>query len=191
MQISNIFILYWLLDIRIVSLHLVRRWCHHTVRSLAYVTISCLKLHFENYDYSLIQWYLHLLGLQLFVTRMQIIGIPRNIIELVEIWLRDRNYFITCRGKNSFIKMSNIGTDHPGLNTWTITVFYICLSALWPHSISDVTQVIIDRKIEGLETKMQIKLEMMTKWLKHSGLIVNKSKQSSVYSIKLIITPLT
>ncbi len=115
----------------------------------------------------------------LLLKRMQIIGIPRDIIELVEIWLRDRTYYITCRGKNSCIKMSNVGTIQGSiLGPFLYAVFVSPLFDLTPfHAFADDNQVIaIDKKIEGLKTKMQIQLEMMTRWLKHSGLIVNESK---------------
>ena len=115
----------------------------------------------------------------LLLKRMQIIGIPRDIIELVEIWLRDRTYYITCRGKNSCIKMSNVGTIQGSiLGPFLYAVFVSPLFDLTPfHAFADDNQVIaIDKKIEGLKTKMQIQLEMMTRWLKHSGLIVNETK---------------
>jgi hypothetical protein len=66
-------------------------------------------------------------NISLLLKRMQIIGIPRDIIELVEIWLRDRTYYITCRGKNSCIKMSNVGTIQ---GFWTISLRNIRLSVL-------------------------------------------------------------
>ena len=54
----------------------------------------------------------------------------------------------------------------------TIPLFLVTI-----HAFAEDNQVItIDKKIEGLKTKMQIKLKMMTKWLKHSGLIISESK---------------
>ena len=54
-------------------------------------------------------------------------------------------------------------------------IFFSPLFGLTPfHAFADDHQVInTNRTIEGLKTKMQIKFEMMTRWLKHSGLIVN------------------
>ena len=49
-------------------------------------------------------------NINLLLKRMKIMGIPRDIIELVEIWLRDRSYYVKVKGKVSFIKHSNIGT---------------------------------------------------------------------------------
>ena len=41
---------------------------------------------------------------------MRIVGLPNDIIKLVEIWLLSRKYYVTVHGKNSFIKMSELGT---------------------------------------------------------------------------------
>jgi hypothetical protein len=46
----------------------------------------------------------------LLIKRMKIIGIPDDVTEMVEIWLKDRTYYISCKGRNSFIRHSNIGT---------------------------------------------------------------------------------
>ena len=75
--------------------------------------------------------------------------------------------------------MSNVGTIQGSiLGPFLYAVFVSPLFDLTPfHAFADDNQVIaIDKKIEGLKTKMQIQLEMMTRWLKHSGLIVNETK---------------
>ena len=73
--------------------------------------------------------------------------------------------------------MSNIGNIQDSiLGPLLYAIFISPLFDLTPfHAFADNNQVITkNKKIEGLKTKMQIKLEMMTKWLKHSGLIVNE-----------------
>ena len=49
-------------------------------------------------------------NVKLLLKRMRIVGLPNDIIKLVEIWLLSRKYYVTVHGKNSFIKMSELGT---------------------------------------------------------------------------------
>ena len=110
---------------------------------------------------------------------MKIIGIPVDIIELVDIWLKDRTYYINCKGRNSFIRLSNIGTIQGSiLGPFLYAIFVSPLFNLTPfHAFADDNQVIeTDKNIDPLKTRMQNKLEIMTNWLRDSGLIVNESK---------------
>ena len=49
-------------------------------------------------------------NVKLLLKRMRIAGLPSDIVKLIEIWLVERRCFVTVNGKNSFIKMSDIGT---------------------------------------------------------------------------------
>ena len=42
--------------------------------------------------------------------RLTIVGLPMDLINLIRIWLSDRTYYITAKGSNSFIRLSEIGT---------------------------------------------------------------------------------
>ena len=41
---------------------------------------------------------------KLLLKRMRIVGLPNDIIKLVEIWLLSRKYYVTVHGKNLFIR---------------------------------------------------------------------------------------
>ena len=49
-------------------------------------------------------------NVKLLLKRMIIIGLPEDFIGLVEVWLSSRYYYVSANGKNSYIKMSDIGT---------------------------------------------------------------------------------
>ena len=115
----------------------------------------------------------------LLIKRMKIIGIPDDVTEMVEIWLKDRTYYISCKGRNSFIRHSNIGTIQGSiLGPFLYAIFVSPLFYLTPfHAFADDNQVIEnDKNIDQLKIKMQNKLNIMTNWLRDSGLIVNESK---------------
>ena len=53
----------------------------------------------------------YLVNMKLLLERLSIIGLPTDVIDLIEIWLNERFYYVNTRGVNSYIK--------------------ICLSAIW------------------------------------------------------------
>ena len=115
----------------------------------------------------------------LLLKRLEIIGFPPDVIELVSIWLRNRYFYVSVGGSNSYVHCSGVGTVQgsvlgpilyslfvsPLLDLEKITLFaddnYILVWNKHKH------QLIID---------MRKKLENITKWLKDSGLKVNESK---------------
>jgi hypothetical protein len=111
-------------------------------------------------------------------------------VELVEIWLRDKCYFITFKGRNSFIGMSNIGTiqdqslDHSSMqySTPQLTPFHVFAD--------DIQAITTAKTTKKLGTNMQIKFEILMKWLKHSCLIVNETKTELAWSTKPITNQL-
>ena len=51
-----------------------------------------------------------LVNLDLLLGRMRRIGIPEDIIQLLEVWLRRRYFYVEANGSNSEIIENNIGT---------------------------------------------------------------------------------
>ena len=51
-----------------------------------------------------------IVNIQLLLKRLKIVGLPNDLINLIEIWLKDRTYYVTAKGNNSYIRLSNIGT---------------------------------------------------------------------------------
>jgi hypothetical protein len=118
-------------------------------------------------------------NIKLLLKRMEIMGIPSDVTELVEIWLKDQTYYISCKGKNLFIRLSNIGTILGSiLGPFLYANFVSPLFDLTPfHVFADDNQIIeTDKNVDQLKARMQNKLIIMTKWLGDSGLIVNETK---------------
>jgi hypothetical protein len=49
-------------------------------------------------------------NVNLLLKRMRIVGLPKDVIGLVAVWLKGRMYYVSVNDKNSFIRMSDIGT---------------------------------------------------------------------------------
>jgi hypothetical protein len=55
-----------------------------------YILVACLDLS-SAFD---------VVNVELLLKRMQIIGLPDDIMELVNVWLCDRLYYVSIGGKN-------------------------------------------------------------------------------------------
>ena len=42
-----------------------------------------------------------MVNVDLLLKRMSIIGLPRDLIDLVSIWLKERSFYVTINGENS------------------------------------------------------------------------------------------
>ena len=51
-----------------------------------------------------------LVNVKLLIKRLTIIGLPEDVIDLINIRLKERYSYVTVRGRNSYIKLSGIGT---------------------------------------------------------------------------------
>ena len=51
-----------------------------------------------------------IVNVKLLLRRMRIVGLPEDVVELVDIWLSTRYYYVTIEQVNSNIRMSKDGT---------------------------------------------------------------------------------
>ena len=110
---------------------------------------------------------------------MRISGLPLDIVRLVEVWLHDRKYYVAVNGRNSFIKLSDLGTVQGSiLGPFLYALFVSPLFDLTNMTaFADDKQIMeSNRSLQVLIRDMEQRLEMITKWLKESGLIVNEEK---------------
>ena len=120
-----------------------------------------------------------LVNLDLLITRLKIMGIPKDVMELLEIWLRDRYLYVEANGKNSIIFNTNIGTIQG-------SILGPILYALFIRPIYDFEKIttfaddnyVVERNQnkECALKELGRRLERIVKWLKDSGLKVNESK---------------
>ena len=115
----------------------------------------------------------------LLIKRMKIIGIPDDIIELVQSWLSERYFYVSIDGNNSFVHLSGVGTVQGSiLGPVLYAIFVSPLFDLVKLTLfADDNYVIRWNKcINLLVVDMQRSVELITKWLRQSGMKVNEAK---------------
>ena len=51
-----------------------------------------------------------LVNVKVLLIRLRRIGLPADVVNLVEIWLSNRFFYVNAKGNNSYIRLSDIGT---------------------------------------------------------------------------------
>ena len=120
-----------------------------------------------------------LVNVELLIKRLKIIGFPGDIIRLIRVWLTDRKYYVSLDDCCSAVHYSNTGTVQG-------SVLGPVLYAIFVSPIFDLTKItnfaddnfIIrwNKVLSKLIVDLEKDLEMIVKWLKDSGLVVNSSK---------------
>lgn len=49
-------------------------------------------------------------NIELLIKRLKLIGIPKDVVELIKIWLKNRLFYVDIDGECSFLKTSDTGT---------------------------------------------------------------------------------
>ena len=115
----------------------------------------------------------------LLIKRLKIIGLPDDLIELDSKWLTTRYLYVMIDGLNSYVYESNVGTVQGSI---LVPILY----AMFVSPLFDQTNLTLyadDNYIVRWNTVLQLlvedmerSLEMITKWLRQSGLKVNDAK---------------
>ena len=116
---------------------------------------------------------------KLLIKRLKIIGLPNDVVELIEIWLKNRMFYVSVEGQCSYIKLSETGTIQGSrLGPILYAIFVSPLFDLEKMSnyADDNFIIRVNCNLAALITDMEKSLEAITKWLKKSGLKVNESK---------------
>ena len=120
-----------------------------------------------------------LVNVELLLKRMKILGLPDDLIDLVRIWLSTRYFYVSIKGKNSYVYLSRVGTIQGSiLGPILYAIFTAPLFDLQTMiSFADDANVVrCNKNLSRLINDTQKDLEMITKWLRQSGLKVNDSK---------------
>ena len=118
-------------------------------------------------------------NVKLLLKRLQIIGLPNDIIKLIEIWLKNRMFYVDIDGISSYMKSSDTGTIQGSrLGPILYAIFVSPLFDLEKMSnyADDNFIIRFNKTISVLINDMEKSLEAITKWLKKSGLKVNENK---------------
>jgi hypothetical protein len=134
-----------------------------------YVTMSSLDLS-AAFD---------LVNLDLLMKRLKIMGIPDDLLQLLEVWLRQRSFYVEANGQNSSILENDVGTIQgsilgPILYALFIRPLYKITKVTTFADDNYVVKFNKDKKMALEELKKE--LEKIIKWLKGSGLKVNEKK---------------
>jgi len=115
----------------------------------------------------------------LLLERMKIAGLPNDVIEIIGDWLKDREAYVEFGGESSMTFKVPEGTVQG-------SVLGPILFAIFVSPVFDLFNIISfaddsylsenSHNIDELLQSLSIKANMLTKWYKDSGLVVNENK---------------
>ena len=120
-----------------------------------------------------------LVNVGLLIKRLRILGMPMDLVKLIEIWLTERKFYVELDGQVSHVLESEDGTIQGsvlGPILYAIFVSPLFDLANLTNFADDNFILEFNAKVNELIPNMERKLEMITKWLKDSGLKVNEKK---------------
>ena len=120
-----------------------------------------------------------LVNLDLLLKRLKIMGIPNDLISLLEVWLRNRFFYVEANGRNSEIQENDIGTIQGSILGPILYALFIrpLYDIVKITTFADDNYLVETGKTKDLVLKtLETKLNKTIKWLKESGLKVNETK---------------
>ena len=118
-------------------------------------------------------------NIDLLIDRLRIIGLPRDVVGLIRCWLKDRSFYVETNGITSMFYDINSGTIQGSILGPILYAIYV--SPLF--DLTDLSNFADDNFAitwnpckQNAINEMQTKLEIITTWLRKSGLKVNESK---------------
>ena len=118
-------------------------------------------------------------NIDLLVKRLEIIGLPEDVVSLIEIWLRNRMFYVEIDDQVSNILNTSHGTIQG-------SILGPILYAIYVSPLFDLTNIsnfaddnfalTWSRSKQTTIDEMEKKLKLITKWLTGSGLKVNEQK---------------
>ena len=116
---------------------------------------------------------------KLLLERLQILGIPDDLVTLLGRWLKHRYFYVSMDGNNSFVHSSRVGTVQGSiLGPILYAIFVSPLFDLAKLTLFADDNYVIkwNKSLTELIVDMKATIELITKWLRQSGLKVNDSK---------------
>ena len=120
-----------------------------------------------------------LVNIDLLIKRLKIVGLPSDVVELIEVWLRKRFFYVSVDGKNSVLFDLLLGTIQGsilGPILYAIFVAPVFDLEVFLAFADDSYVTKCNKSLELLMVDMKKSLEAITKWLRQSGLKVNQAK---------------
>ena len=132
-----------------------------------------------------------LVDIDLLMTRLKIIGFPADLLELVQVWLTDRSFYVTIDGKNSTLYDLLLGTVQGSILGPVLYAMFVCplFDLVKMSGFADDNYVINwNKDLAVCIAEVENTLKIMTDWLKGSGMKVNESKTECCIFYKNDIT---
>jgi abortive infection bacteriophage resistance protein len=135
---------------------------------------SIISRALDNDDFALVSsidlsFAFDVVNLYLLLKRLRIIGLPPDCIELIEVWLKNRCFYVSIDNTNSALFDLLLGTVQgsvlgPILNAIFVSPIFDIVPLLTFADDSYIT--VITKNKEDLKKNMEKTLEDITKWLK-------------------------
>ena len=156
----------------------------HSTCSLGLTVQSVLTHALDENNYALmasldLSAAFDVVNVKLLLKRLKVIGLPKDVIKLIEIWLEQRHFYVDIEGSVSELTESNAGTVQGsilGPILYAIFVSPVFDLEKMSNYADDNYVIRWNSKIDVLIVDMKKSLEAITKWLRDSGLKVNESK---------------
>ena len=107
------------------------------------------------------------------------IGLPGDLVDLIEVWLRNQFFYVEVADHNSFLFKINSGTIQGSILEPILYTIYVAPL----FDLTDLSNFANDNFILSINKSKQLamisiesKLKILAKWLTDSGLKVNKNK---------------
>ena len=134
-----------------------------------------------------------LVNVDLLIKRLQKIGLPEDIIDLIKAWLKNRSFYVSIDGTNSVLFDLLMGTVQGSIlgpilyAIFVSPLFDICeLSAFADDNFIPKC----NKNLVPLISDMERSLDSITKWLIQSGMKVNNEKTELCLFYKNDVAPI-
>ena len=118
-------------------------------------------------------------NIDLLLERLRLIGLPADLVALIQVWLKDRFFYVEIGDLTSILHSINSGTIQGSiLGPLLYALFVSPLFDLAKMTLFADDNYIIchGKQLSVLANQMRITLEIIIQWLRQSGLKVNDAK---------------
>ena len=134
-----------------------------------------------------------IVDVELLIKRLKILGLPRDVVDLIKIWLNERYFYVSVGGHDSTLETSWYGIIQGSILGPILYALFISplfnLEKLTCFA-DDKFALAMSKDKHELINLLKTKLERIVKWLSESGLKVNEAKTELCLFFKRDTTPI-